>query len=417
MPREPLRAAIVGMGGFARQHQSALKALEEMGECQLIASCDPHLEQFGSEQDQWHFAERGVQVYPDYIEMLDAHRHQLDFVTLPVPIPLHAPMHRMCAERELAVYLEKPPTLSWAELEAMIEVDQQARHATQVGFNFIAEQPRQALKQRLLDGEFGPLRCAGFLGHWPRATKYFERAPWAGRLMIDNRLVLDSCVGNAMAHFIHNLLFWCGPDKVLSWGEVQQVEAELYRTHHIESFDTIFARGRCAGDIEIRVAATHAASGASHHREWIECEDATITYHTGAGYSIQWRDGREENGEADRRNLLLENLRFYARYLRGEEERVLTRLEDTRPFVHLNNLFFIAANRIASINEEHLQRASTKNGNWIQIAGIEEALEAFANEGQLPGEMNLPWSHRGGRATIADLAQLESTVRRLHAAV
>jgi predicted dehydrogenase len=406
-----LQAAIIGMGGFAQNHHWAMHALEKSHEVALQATCDPRPEPLTPQQEKWDLSGRGVSIYTDYLEMLDAHREELDFVTVPTPLPLHALMHRACVERGLACYLEKPPTLNWRELEAMIEVEQSARYATQVGFNFIAEAPRLALKQRLVAGEFGNVRRAGFSGFWPRNTSYFSRAPWAGKLMMGEQLILDSCTGNAMAHYIHNLLFWCGQGEVLSWGEVQEVEAELYRAHAIESFDTCFARGRCAGDIEIVVAATHAGSGESWQREWIECEQATIKCNAQQEYSIRWRDGREERGEADRRDLLVENLRHYARYVRGGETRPLTRLEDSRPFVHFNNLLFVAAGQIATIPETHLRRATARGREWIEIEGVEEMMEEFAEGARLPGERGLDWGQVGGRARIADLTQLEPVVQ------
>jgi hypothetical protein len=151
--------------------------------------------------------------------MLDAECGELEVVTVPTPIPLHAPMHRACVERGLACYLEKPPTLYHAELDEMLAVEARAARQTQVAFNFIVEDSRQALKRRILAGEFGRVLRAGSHGHWPRPTTYFTRSAWAGRLFLGGRPVLDSCIGNAMAHYVHSLLFWCGDSALLSWAE------------------------------------------------------------------------------------------------------------------------------------------------------------------------------------------------------
>src|SRR5207237_9307357 len=121
---------------------------------------------------------------------------------------LHAEMHAAATARGLPVYLEKPPTLDHVELEAMIRSDAQARKASLVGFNFIIEKARLSLKERLLAGEFGAVRGATLSALWPRPASYFARNNWGGRLLVDGHVVLDSCFGNAMAHFVHNLLFW-----------------------------------------------------------------------------------------------------------------------------------------------------------------------------------------------------------------
>jgi predicted dehydrogenase len=177
--------------------------LEDAGVCRLICTCDPSDDALQAARARWNLDGRGVRVWTDYREMLDVHVGELDVVTIPTPPPLHAEMHRACVERNLACYLEKPPTLDPDELERMITVDAGARKQTQVAFNFIIEEPRQALKRRLLAGEFGALRRASFVGLWPRASDYYARAAWAGRLLgNDGRLVLDSCIGNALAHHV-----------------------------------------------------------------------------------------------------------------------------------------------------------------------------------------------------------------------
>src|SRR5690348_217966 len=119
MERRPLRTAIIGMGGFAGSHHEAIRGLEKEGECRLIATCDPKLEAFQDAMQRWEVTARGVQTFPDYVQLLDACRDQLDLVTIPTPVPLHAPMHRAVVEAGLACYLEKPPTLDYAELDRM----------------------------------------------------------------------------------------------------------------------------------------------------------------------------------------------------------------------------------------------------------------------------------------------------------
>ena len=51
---------------------------------------------------------------------------------------------------------------------------------------------------------------------------------------MEGELVLDVCMGNAVAHWVHNMLQWCGEGEVLSWADIDSVQAELYRAHAIE---------------------------------------------------------------------------------------------------------------------------------------------------------------------------------------
>lgn len=414
--KNALKVAVIGLGGYARHHHESLLKLEAEGIVQVVATCDTQLEKFAATGTLDALKERGIAIYDDYIVMLDAHREELDFVTIPTPIPLHAPMHRACVERGLAVYLEKPPTLDWREMEAMLEVEQGARFATQVGFNFIVETPRQSIKARLLAGEFGALKSAGFVGLWPRSDTYYQRAAWAGKLRTGPNLILDSCIGNALAHYIHNLLFWYGQGELLSWGEVESVEAELYRAHPIESFDTVFARGLCNG-LPVYAAASHAGSGGTWHREWLECENATINYTaTDKTYEITWADGRQESGATDggwSDNLLVRNLRHYIRYLNGEEPRALITLEDSRPFVHFNDLVFVAANHITTVPANFVTRETKGLDTFLTIQGIDEELRDFIQGRQLPSEKGVPWAKPGGSALKNELPQLEPTIDRI----
>lgn len=83
-------------------------------------------------------------------------------------------MHAAATALGLPVYLEKPPTLDHTELEQMIVADARARKSSLVGFNFIIEKPRLALKQRLLAGEFGAVQGATLNALWPRPASYFH---------------------------------------------------------------------------------------------------------------------------------------------------------------------------------------------------------------------------------------------------
>ena len=411
---EPVRMGIIGMGGFAGAHHDAALRLEEQGACRVVCACDLDLGSFAERQEALRFAARGVRTYGDYREMLAAEAGELELVTIPTPVPLHAAMHQAGVERGLAVYLEKPPTLNYAELDAMLEVERGARWATNVGFNHIVEPARQALKAEILSGKYGAVRSVSVYDLSPRGTSYYARAPWAGRLRLDGRLVLDSCVGNARAHLVHDALHWCGPE-LWAWGEIAAVRAELYRVHAIEGTDTVFAAATTGEGVELRLAATHAvAPPAGISRERIECEQATITWEVaersegGHGWAITvaWRDGREEPVRMTEIGSLEENLRAYLGYLRGEAERPMTRLADSRPFVVVNDLMYLAAGRITTV-------AGEGEGEFVTIPGVAAALEHFAETGEFPSETGVPWATAGGEAPAARLGELEAVVRDL----
>lgn len=401
------------MGGFAGSHHATVLRLEERGLARLVGTCDPQANRFVAEQEGWRLAARGVRVFPDYRALLETCHAQLDLVVIPTPIQLHAEMHAAAASLGLPSYVEKPPTLDHAELEKMIAADARARKASLVGFNFIIEKARLSLKQRLLDGEFGALRGATLSALWPRPASYFARNDWAGQLLApDGRIVLDSCFGNAMAHFVHNLLFWTGGPELFSWAQIAAVRAELFRAHAIEGADTFFVETDTTAGVTMRFALSHACAGPSTHSEIVLCDKATLRYAVGRHIDIRWHDGRTEKIVLDPFDPLEENHVDYYRYLRGESPRPATTLADSRPFVHLNDLAHISSGHIAAIPPERIStvREEKEQKEYLHVVDMAAAHEAFLTKGVWPSASG--WSRAPAEiATPADLPRFHEIVR------
>lgn len=410
--KPPIRIGIVGMGGFAGSHHHTIARLEERGHARLVCTCDPHPELFTAEQQAWRLAARGVQIFNDYRAMLEASHRSLDMVVIPTPIQLHAEMHQAATALGLPVYLEKPPTLDYAELDRMIVADQRARKASHVGFNFIIEKLRLSLKERLLAGEFGGIRGATLSALWPRPASYFARNNWAGRLMIDDRVVLDSCFGNAMAHFVHNLLFWTGRTELFSWAQLTAVRAELYRAHAIEGADTFFVETDTSTGITMRFALSHACAGASTHCEMVLCDNAVIRYSVGGNIEIRWNDGRVERAPLEPFDALQENHLDYFGFLRGESPRPATTLADSRPFVALNNLAHVSSGHIAPIPAAQVSgvREEKEQKDYLHVASMMTAHENFLVRGIWPSASG--WGRTPGEVvTLSDLSRFHGIVR------
>ena len=413
--KTPIRVGIIGLGGYAGSHHTALLALEAQQHARLICTCDPQADTLLAEQNSRNFTGRGVKIFTDYRTMLDACGHELDLLVVPTPITLHAEMHRAGVQRGIPVYLEKPPTLDHRELEQMIETDRAAKKSTVVGFNFIIERARLALKQRILNGDFGPLREARLLAQWPRPTSYFTRNNWAGRLLgPDGSVILDSCFGNAMAHFVHNLLFWAGPGQVMTWGQPETVQAELYRAHAIQGADTFFVESRTTEGAVLRFALTHACAGETTTTETIICEKASIFYDVGHHAEIRWNEGPIESVNLDSFHPLTENHLDYYRYLQGETARPATTLTDSRPFVALNNLSYISSGVITTLPSDNIRSViNAKDGrHYLTVAGLSTALTDFLTHGRWPGA-SLGW-RAGAPASLvtpADLPRFISAIK------
>lgn len=410
----PVRIGIIGLGGYAGYHHNAVAQLEERGEAKLVCTCDPQPAAFSAQQDQWNFAARRVRVFSDYRAMLDACHRELDVLVIPTPIQLHAEMHRAGVERGLGIYLEKPPTLDFLELDEMIGREKSAKRATLVGFNFIIEQTRLALKRRLLAGEFGAIRETQLGARWPRPASYFARNGWAGRLLTpEGNVVLDSCFGNAIAHFVHNMLFWAGGPDLFSWAMPKTVRAELYRAHAIEGADTFFVEAGTESGATLRFALSHACAGATEQAETVVCEKATLHYVVGKIAEVRWASGRVERLVPGEFDPLVENHLEYYRYLRGESPRPATTLADCQPFVALNDLAYTASGHITTLRPELVAsvRNEQEQKHYLSISNLGPAQEAFLTQGVWPGAHG--WGRPGAPATvtIADLSHFHSIVR------
>ncbi len=410
-PRRPLRLGIAGLGGFAANHHSTILALEAAGHCRLVCTCDPRAADFAEARTAWRFSERGVRVFIDYADMLDACRGDLDYVVISTPIPLHAPMHAQAVAAGVPVYLEKPPTLDPAELDAMIATEADAPAATLVAFNYIVEAPRLALKRRLLDGEFGAIRRTSLLAFSPRPTTYFTRAPWTGRVYLDGRLVLDSCLGNALAHSAHNMLFWSGAGGEFTWDEPDQVRATLHRAHAIEGADTFFVEARLRSGVMFRLALTHAGAGPALQEELVECEHARLRCVPGRTLEVLWHDGREERYDCTGFEGVAENHLAYQRYLLGDLPRPATTLADSRPFVTLHALAWIAAGGISTIPSSRISVRYPGNeyDAFLDVGGLAGAQRAFIGQGVWSFSKSTD-ARVGMTATPADLGSLGSAL-------
>lgn len=417
----PVKIGIIGMGGFARAHHSSVLELEKKGKVKLICTCDVFEENIKSTWQQFFLHDRNVKIFRNYIDMLDECSNDLDFVCIPTPVHLHAEMHQQCIKRSIPVYLEKPPTLDYQQLLEMMEIDRTIEKKTNVGFNFIIQKERHQIKQRILSGEFGKVKKITFTGLWPRYASYFKRSNWAGRLMLDNRIVLDSCFGNALSHFVHNILFWCGKQGIFSWDPVVKVESELYRANKIQGTDTVFVRASTKNVEDIRIAITHACSEKTPDIEKIYCEKAKIFFEGNArcgdglqvNCSILWNNGKEEKIKGNYQNILTDNIDYYTDYITGTKERVLTLLSDTEPFVMLNGLIYVAAQKITQIPDSFINIVSESGDTLTVINDIQKISENFIEKGLFPSEQKLPWASKGGCAFNRDIKDLHQIIKKI----
>jgi len=83
----------------------------------------------------------------------------------------------------------------------------------------------------------------------------------------------------------------------------------------------------------------------------------------------------------------------------------VTRLADSRPFVVVNDLMYLAAGRIATV-------AGEVEDEYVTIPGVAAALEHFADSGEFPSETGVPWAQAGGEAARTGWGSWRAWLRR-----
>jgi len=251
-PSNPVRIALIGISGYGRIYLEMVRERRARGEIEIVAAVviNPQEEAANVAELTTH----GAEIFADYQEMLRRYRGRIDLCLIPTGIHWHARMAIAALEAGANVLVEKPLTGSWAEAQAIREMERTTGRFVAVGFQDCYQPGTLALKAELDRGVIGELKSVSFLGIWPRPRRYFTRNNWAGRLSVDGAPVLDSPLNNAFAHFVMLSLFLTNSHHTVVEG------AELMRAHAIESFDTAVVRARNERGVALWFGVTHSAA-------------------------------------------------------------------------------------------------------------------------------------------------------------
>ncbi|TDD12419.1 Gfo/Idh/MocA family protein [Nonomuraea diastatica] len=216
MSERNYRAAIIGTGAIAHAHARALQ--DAAGRVSLVAVADVDAGRAG----EFAAGYGRARAYGSAEELLRA--EELDFVHLCTPPRLHAPLAVTCLEAGVTALVEKPPTLSLAEFDTLIEAERRtgAYVATVLQHRF---GPGAVRLRRLQEaGELGRTLLATCATQWYRDEAYYA-VPWRGTWESEGG-------GPTMGHGIHQfdlLLSVLGP-----WSEITAVAGRQARSVETE---------------------------------------------------------------------------------------------------------------------------------------------------------------------------------------
>jgi predicted dehydrogenase len=289
---QPVRVLISALGGYGHYYLQTLLEQVAPDRATLAGVVDPMARQARA----WPWVEsRGVPVFDDMAGFYAA-GHEADLAVIVSPIQFHVPQSCTALEHGSHVLCDKPLGATVQDAARLVSARDLADRFVMIGYQWSYSTAIQALKRDILEGLFGqPVRFST-LCCWPRHLAYYQRNPWAGRLRDPGtgQWVLDGPANNAMAHFLHNLLYLGGP-RVDRSAAPHTVQAECYRAYPIESCDTAVCRVMTDTGVEMLLYASHVTEAPIEPRFTLEFESAVATFDArGGGIVVRGASGTEK---------------------------------------------------------------------------------------------------------------------------
>ncbi|MBC2603857.1 Gfo/Idh/MocA family protein [Puniceicoccus vermicola] len=289
--KKTLRVALVGVSGYAHWHYNMLIALADAGRITLRACVIINQEEESARCEK--LESMGSRLYGDFDQMLAEEGSELDLCCIPTGIRLHRSMTIAALDRDMHVLVEKPAAGSLEEVRQMQVARDRSGRQVFVGFQNMYADDLLHVKDLLVSRMLGAILRIKVQVCWPRPESYYTRNDWAGRLVVAGCPVFDSPANNAMAHFIMMALFWAGPTRstMAAWSDL---EAHLYRSQEIESFDTLSAKLRTQSGAEILWNMTHSSSELLRPEIVVECERGAIIWREDEGGRVCFTEDSTE---------------------------------------------------------------------------------------------------------------------------
>ena len=376
-----IRLGFIGVGGYGRWQLESFLPFQHDGRLRICALADPS-EGALSAASCLAGLEQATR-FTDYEAMLDA--GDLDAVVISSPIPTHEEMALAASSRGLFVLLEKPPVPLLSQLERLIAADKRGR--VMVGFQHIYSPLLREMKRAVWSGEIGqPLSISGS-GLWPRATKYYERASWAGKLFWNQRATLDGPCTNGMSHFVNSLFFVAGTGAT-GFALPRYLEGEAYRAHPLASYDLGVMRGETDGGLVFNALFSHAAAETVPVRFVVQGTEGKIKLGDN-NKLLEDSRGRITTGSDGRRELPLAFLDF----VEGQAKKNLTGLEAARAYVLATNMMFLSSGGIHDVAKRHAVARSPGTAEAIhEVQGLQELVGHASEDGAPRATTGMPWA-------------------------
>lgn len=167
---EKLKVAVIGCGNISVMHLDSIAAFEEV---ELVAVCDIKADRAIAASQKY-----GGKVYTNHIEMFESER--LDAVHICLPHYLHVPVSLDAFEYGINVLSEKPMSIKYEDAVKAVETAEKCGLKYGIIFQCRYNAPSMLVKQRILDGKLGAVKCSRSILTWYRPDNYYDSSDWKG---------------------------------------------------------------------------------------------------------------------------------------------------------------------------------------------------------------------------------------------
>ncbi len=269
-----IKIGISGAGGYGYWYIKEAIAKKTEWQIEIAAVYDPEIMNLPICSELKELSIPFFSKYSDFVEALDS----IDLAVIVSPIHFHAIQTIDALKKGCNVLLDKPLAGNIAQAEQILKTAKDTEKWVMVGYQWSFSKAIRSLKEDLIAGKFGKVQRAKTLVFWPRGYDYYARNNWTGKQVNEDGLVInDSPINNAMAHFLHNLLFLTG-DTMESSAVPLKGKAELYRAYPVETFDTVVIDLKTTSQIRIQAYLSHVTKNEKGPLFILECEKAVIYY-------------------------------------------------------------------------------------------------------------------------------------------
>jgi predicted dehydrogenase len=353
-------AALIGAGGFARNHMSILERLQNEQALRTVAVADPNIATIAPSAN-WKY-QSGLRLYESLQQLLA--EEECDLISIATPPFLHFDMVEAVLRHPRAfVYLEKPPVPLYTQLEGLLENPASERVA--VGFQFLESHLIQDVKRRLLAGEIGEIRAIRASAATPRADSYYQRSSWAGRLTLGANAVFDGPASNGLAHLVHLIMFFGGADET-AFALPDTITGRFLRARPIEAYDFAYLEGRLQQGPAFELAVCHCSE---EHHPWIVRIEGT------KGEIVFNQCSLESFNPAE---LLYQSYRGLLRVMTRESPRPRTRLQDCAGYLQAVCGAFAVSQGVTTMDARDIREVGEGTGRIYSVEKAARLVRAIA---------------------------------------